>query len=69
MIKTYGRSYELGLAAGSISHTNRCACPGWPAWVWVCSPRSRMNILPKRIKHMDQLKAIMAKAKTLELNS
>ena len=29
--------------------------------------KSRMSIMPKRIKHMDQLKAILDKAKTLEL--
>jgi hypothetical protein len=31
--------------------------------------KNRMTILPKQIKHMDQLKAILDKAKTLELTS
>lgn len=69
MIKTYGRSFELGLASRFYLTHQPLRLPGMTGMGWGMLTKSRMNIVPKRIKHMDQLKAIMAKARTLELNS
>jgi heterodisulfide reductase subunit C len=69
MIKTFGRSYELGLASRFYLTHQPLRLPGMAGMGFGMLTKSRMNIIPKRIKHMDQLKAIMAKAKTLELNS
>jgi hypothetical protein len=33
---------------------------------WGMLSKKRMSLIPKRIKHMDQLKAVLARAKELE---
>jgi heterodisulfide reductase subunit C len=69
MIRTYGRSYELGLATRHYLKHYPLRLPGMAVMGLGLLTKDRMSIIPKRIKGMDQLKAIMAKAKTLELNS
>jgi heterodisulfide reductase subunit C len=69
MIRTYGRSYELGLATRHYLRHYPLRLPGMAVMGLGLLTKDRMSLIPKRIKGMDQLKAIMAKAKTLELNS
>jgi heterodisulfide reductase subunit C len=64
-VENYGRSFELGLATRyHLSHHPldmlKMAPMGLGLW-----RKGRMDITPKRIKNIDQLKSILTKAKEL----
>jgi heterodisulfide reductase subunit C len=69
MVETFGRSFELGLATRHYLQHYPLRLPGMAIMGLGLMTKSRMTILPKQIKHMDQLKAILNKAKTLELTA
>lgn len=69
MVETFGRSFELGLATRHYLQHYPLRLPGMAIMGLGLLTKNRMTILPKQIKHMDQLKAILDKAKTLELTS
>lgn len=69
MVETFGRSYELGLATRHYLQHYPLRLPGMAIMGLGLLTKSRMSLMPKQIKHMDQLKAILNKAKTLELTS
>lgn len=64
-VENYGRSFEFGLATRHhLRHRPldaiKMAPLGWGMW-----KRGRMDLTPNRIKGIDQLKAILDKAKSL----
>jgi heterodisulfide reductase subunit C len=69
MVETFGRSFELGLATRHYLVHYPLRLPGMGVMGLGLMTRSRMNIIPNRIKNMEQLTAILEKAKTLELTS
>jgi heterodisulfide reductase subunit C len=69
MVETFGRSFELGLATRHYLRHYPLRLPGMAMMGLGLLTKSRMSIMPKRIKHMEQLTAILEKAKTLELTS
>jgi len=69
MVETFGRSFELGLATRHYLAHYPLRLPGMAIMGLGLLTKSRMSIMPKQIKHMDQLKAILDKAKTLELTA
>jgi heterodisulfide reductase subunit C len=69
MVETFGRSFELGLASRHYLKHYPLRLPGMATMGFGMITSKRMNINPKRIKNMDQLKSILEKAKTLELTS
>ena len=68
-VETYGRSFEFGLATRHYLKHYPLRLPGMTTMGFGMLSSKRMSITPKRIKKMDQLKAILDKAKTLELTS
>lgn len=69
MVEEYGRSYEFGLATRHYLKHFPLRLPGMaPMGLGMLSKR-RMDMTPKRIRDMDQLKAILARAKELEASS
>jgi heterodisulfide reductase subunit C len=69
MVEKYGRSYELGLATRHyLKHQPTRLLGMAPMGLGMLSSK-RMGLTPKKIKHIDQLTAILDKAKTLELKS
>lgn len=69
MIESFGRSYELGLASRHYLKHYPLRLPAMALMGFGLMTAGRMTIMPKRIKNMDQLTAILDKAKTLELTS
>jgi heterodisulfide reductase subunit C len=69
MVRMFGRSYELGLATRHYLRHFPLRLPGMIPMGFGMLTKERMSIIPKRIKHMDQLRKIMARAKQLELTS
>jgi hypothetical protein len=69
MVETFGRSYELGLAARHYLRHFPLRLPGMMPMGFGMIAKGRMAITPKKIKHMDQLKKILNRAKQLELTS
>jgi heterodisulfide reductase subunit C len=67
MIETFGRSFELGLASIHYLSHYPFRLPSMMPMALGLLTKGRMKIKPHRIKHMDQLTAILDKAKTLEL--
>ena len=64
-VENYGRSFELGLATRyHLRHHPLSAVKMAPMGLGMLR-RGRMDLTPKRIKGMKQLKAILAKAKEL----
>ena len=68
-IENFGRSYEFGLATRHYLKHYPLRLPGMALMGYGMLTSKRMSMLPTRIKNMDQLRAILAKAKTLELTS
>lgn len=68
-VENYGRSFELGLATRHYLKHYPLRLPGMTTMGLGMLTSNRMSIIPKRIKKIDQLKAILKKAKTLELTS
>lgn len=66
MVENYGRSYEFGLATRHYLKHYPLRLPGMaPMGLGMLSKR-RMDIRPKKIKGIDQLQAILEKAKEVE---
>jgi heterodisulfide reductase subunit C len=65
-VDNYGRSFELGLA--SLYHLKHhfWKVPGMAQMGLGMMRKSRMDLIPKHIKGIDQLKSILAKAKELD---
>jgi heterodisulfide reductase subunit C len=64
-VENYGRSFELGLATRfHLTHHPLDMAKMAPMGL-VMLRKGRMDLTPNRIKHIDQLKAILAKAKEL----
>ncbi len=69
MVEEYGRSYEFGLATRHYLKHFPLRLPNMaPMGLGMLSKR-RMDMTPKKIKHMDQLKTILDRAKELEVTS
>lgn len=68
-IENFGRSFELGLASRHYLKHYPLRLPGMANMGLGLLLAKRMKIVPGRIKNLDQLKKILNKAKTLELNS
>ncbi len=66
MVETYGRSYEAGLATRHYLKHFPLRLPGMAPMGLGMLTKRRLTIAPKRIKGMDQLKAILERAKELE---
>lgn len=69
MVETFGRSFELGLASRFYLTHQPLRLPGMAGMGIGMLTKKRMNMLPTKIKNMEQLTAILNKAKTLELTS
>jgi heterodisulfide reductase subunit C len=67
MVENFGRSFELGLASFHYIKHFPLRLPGMAGMGLGMLTKHRMNLVPKRIKDMGQLTAILEKAKTLEL--
>jgi quinone-modifying oxidoreductase subunit QmoC len=67
MVETYGRSYEFGLATRHYLKHFPMRMPSMAPMGLGMLSKKRMGITPKRIDGMDQLTAILERAKTLEV--
>jgi hypothetical protein len=66
MVESYGRSYEFGLATRHYLKHFPLRLPGMAPMGLGMLSKQRMGISPKRIEGIDQLKAILDRAKELE---
>lgn len=67
MVESYGRSYEFGLATRHyLKHFPLRMTSMAPMGLGMLT-KKRMDITPKRIEGMDQLKSILGRAKELEV--
>jgi heterodisulfide reductase subunit C/quinone-modifying oxidoreductase subunit QmoC len=69
MVETFGRSYEFGLASRHYLRHFPLRLPSMMPMGFGMITKGRMAMIPNRIKNMDQLKAILARANELELTS
>ena len=67
MVESYGRSYEFGLATRHYLKHFPLRMPGIAPMGFGMLTKKRMDIKPNRIKGIDQLKTILARAKELEV--
>jgi hypothetical protein len=65
-VENFGRSFELGLATRYHLMHHPLEMPKMAPMALGMFSKGRMSITPKRIKNIDQLKAILNKAKELE---
>ncbi|HRE28735.1 MAG TPA: 4Fe-4S dicluster domain-containing protein [Anaerolineales bacterium] len=68
-IENYGRSFEFGLATRHYLRHFPLRLPGMAPMGLGLLTKQRMSMTPHRIDGIDQLKAILARAKELELTS
>ncbi len=66
MVESYGRSFEFGLATRHYLKHFPLRLPGMAPMGLGMLSKQRMGIKPKHIKGIDQLKAILDRAKELE---
>jgi heterodisulfide reductase subunit C len=66
MVKNYGRAFELGLVTRHYLRHRPLDAVKKAGFGLGMFTRGRLDIMPTRIKHMDQLKTILAKAEELE---
>lgn len=66
MVEEYGRSFEFGLATRHYLKHFPLRLPSMAPMGLGMLSKKRMEITPKRISGIDQLKAILARAKELE---
>ncbi len=66
MVEEFGRSFELGLATQHYLKHFPLRLPGMAPMGMGMISRKRMTLVPKRIKNVRQLKAILKRAKELE---
>lgn len=69
MVENYGRSYELGLVTRHYLRHRPIDAVKKAGFGLGMFTRGRLDIMPTRIKSMDQLKAILAKAEELDKDS
>ena len=69
MIETYGRSFEFGLASRHYLTHYPLRLPGMATMGLGLLTKKRMSMIPRKIKDVKQLTAILDKAKTLEMAS
>jgi heterodisulfide reductase subunit C len=69
MVENYGRSFELGLATRHYLKHFPLRLPGMAPMGMGMLSKKRMGITPHRIEGIDQLKAILDRAKELEAAS
>ncbi len=67
MVEEFGRSFELGLATQHYLKHFPLRLPGMAPMGMGMLSRKRMALVPKRIKNVRQLKAILKRAKELEV--
>lgn len=66
MVENYGRSYEFGLATRHYLKHFPMRLPSMAPMGYGMLSKKRMGIAPKKIKNLDQLTTILARAKELE---
>lgn len=66
MVETYGRSYEFGLATRYYLKHQKRRLPGMAPMGLGMLTKQRMAIAPHKIEQIDQLHAILARAKQVE---
>lgn len=64
-VENYGRSFELGLATRYFLRYNPLGMVSMATMGMGMMMRGRMDLMPKRIKGLDGLKAILAKARSM----
>lgn len=64
-VENYGRSFELGLATRYFLRYNPLGMVSMATMGMGMMMRGRMDLIPKRIKGLDGLKAILAKARSM----
>jgi heterodisulfide reductase subunit C len=69
MVEKYGRSYEFGLATRHYLRHYPLRLPNMAPMGYGMLSKKRMQITPRRIKGIDQLKTILERAKELEIAS
>lgn len=69
MVEKYGRSFEFGLATRHYLKHAPLRLVGMSMMGLGMLTKGRMSMTPRKIKGMDQLKAILDKAKEMELAS
>ncbi len=69
MVEHYGRSYEFGLATRHYLKHFPLRMPGMAAMGLGMLSKKRVSMTPRRIKGIDQLRAILDKAKEVEAAS
>jgi heterodisulfide reductase subunit C len=69
MVEEYGRSFELGLATRHYLKHFPLRLPSMAPMGFGMLSKQRMSIMPTRIKNIDQLKAILKRAKEVEAQS
>ncbi len=67
MVEEFGRSFELGLATQHYLKHFPLRLPGMAPMGMGMLSKKRMGLTPKRIKNIRQLKAILKRAKELEV--
>ena len=65
-VENYGRSFELGLATRHYLTHSPLRLMGSTSFGWGMWSQDRLDIRPKKIEDIDQLKAILKKAKELD---
>ncbi len=66
MVEGFGRSFEMGLASQHYLKHFPLRLPSMAPMAMGMLSKKRMGLVPKRIKHLDQLKAILKRAKEME---
>jgi heterodisulfide reductase subunit C/quinone-modifying oxidoreductase subunit QmoC len=66
MVEQYGRSYEFGLATRYYLKHQKKRLPGMAPMGLGMLTKERMSMRPRKIKGIDQLHKILARAKELE---
>ena len=66
MVEKYGRSFEFGLATRHYLKHFPLRLPGMAPMGFGMLSKKRMDFTPRRIENIDQLKAILARAKEVE---
>lgn len=69
MVEEYGRSFEFGLATRHYLKHFPMRLPGMAPMGFGMLSKRRMKMAPKRIQNIDQLKAILGRAKEVEAES
>lgn len=69
MVESFGRSFELGLASRHYLRHFPLRLPGMMPMGLGMVMKGRMKLMSKKIRQMEQLKAILERANQLELTS